>query len=513
LNCGISAALSMLSWINKYPVILLIAILAFLFLAGDGIRIIQYPPRTIHIFRQSDCLAYTKTYYQNNSGFFSPACYNLIGKDGKVVSEFPVMYYISAKLCQLFGFHYWIIRGLTLLSYLVGLLYLFKICRIWINDAILAIFPVVILGCSPYFFFYAVNFLPNVPAISFSFVGLYYMLAYGRSKRNLDMLLATTFFTVSALLKPTDGGLIWACYGAVLLLNFLSARKDKKVAWPVLLSFAAVALFSALWLFFVKEYNNINGNKINLQGFYPIWDMSTYDIITTFTLRLVGLWLDNYQHPVLLIVSVFCFVVFIWKWRSLDRFLRLFTVLLLLGALVYTPLWYKAFGVHDYYILIYTIPAVFLFITVATFFDGKISNGTRRPLLYSVYTVLAGLMVVGIYHNQAIQLDRYSDKNVGFSPVEIYELEPYLRKIGVKPSDIVFTVPDGSPNISLAAYGNPGFASDLFGVGTYTPQFAIDHGAKYMIINQRDFANQPAYKPYTSKLIGSYKGIDIYDLR
>ncbi len=503
----------MQNWINRYPGIILIVLVSFLFLAGDGIRIIQYPPRSTHIFRQSDCLAYTKTYYQNNSGFFSPACYNLIGKEGKVVSEFPVMYYISARLCRMVGFHYWVIRGVTFLSYLLGLFYLFKCCRLWIKDAMLAVFPVVILACSPYYFFYGVNFLPNVPAISLSFAGLYYMLLYERLNQVKFVIFGTIFFTVSALLKPTDGGLLWACYGAVLVLSVMPKRRHGKLSLPVILSFVAVIVFSGLWFLFVREYNSINGNKINLQGFYPIWDMREYDIVTTFTMRFVGLWLDIYQHPGLLVVLFICLVVYIVKWRALDPFLRSITLMLILGCIVYTPLWYKAFGVHDYYILIYTVPAVFLSITIAAYFDGRIANGMAKPIQYSMYAVLTGMMIVGIFHNQKIQLDRYADKNIGFAPVEIYELEPYLRKIGIKPSDIILSVPDGSPNITLAAYGNPGYTSDLFGVGTYTVKFSKEHGAKYMIVNQANYANEPAYKPYASRRIGSYKGIDIYDIR
>ena len=133
-----------MKWNNKYAGILLLCIVAFAFVAGDGIRILQYPPRSFHTFRQSDCLAYTKTYYQHNTGFFSPACYNLLGKDGRVVSEFPVLYYLSAKLCQLFGFQYWIIRGLTVLCYLAGLYYLFLCVRMWIKRTIPSLFPVVI---------------------------------------------------------------------------------------------------------------------------------------------------------------------------------------------------------------------------------------------------------------------------------------------------------------------------------------------------------------------------------
>jgi len=103
---------------------ILIVALAIIFLVSDGLHVINYPPRSIHQWRQSDCAAYAKTYYQKNSGLFSPSTYNLAGKDGRTVSEFPIIYFVAAKLFHIFGFHYWILRGLTFLCYIIGLFYL-----------------------------------------------------------------------------------------------------------------------------------------------------------------------------------------------------------------------------------------------------------------------------------------------------------------------------------------------------------------------------------------------------
>jgi hypothetical protein len=112
-----------------------------------------------------------------------------------------------------------------------------------------------------------------------------------------------------------------------------------------------------------------------------------------------------------------------------------------------------------------------------------------------------------------MQLDRYSDTNSSWNNANIYELEPYLRKIGITKDDIVLSVPDGSPNISLVAFGNRGFTSDLFGKNNYTPAYCKTHGAKYMIITNRVYVHDSNYIDYTTKLIGQYKDIYIFDIR
>jgi hypothetical protein len=93
----------------------------------------------------------------------------------------------------------------------------------------------------------------------------------------------------------------------------------------------------------------------------------------------------------------------------------------------------------------------------------------------------------------------------------MFEVEPYLRKIGISPKDIVITVPDISPNISLAAMNNPGYTASRD-----NPKDVHElqkQGASYLIINDSTYANDPLYKPYTTKLAGQYKNIYIYDIR
>ncbi len=502
-----------MKWNNKYAGIVLLCIVAFAFVAGDGIRIIQYPPRSFHTFRQSDCLAYTKTYYQHNKGLFSPACYNLIGKDGRVVSEFPVLYYLSAKLCQLFGFQYWIIRGVTVLCYLMGLFYLFLCARMWLKRTIPALFPVVILATSPFYFYYAVNYLPNVPAISFSFIGLYYLLRYQETSIRRYLLPATAFMVLATLLKPTDGGLIWMAYTGVMAISYWKKKVDTRQILSLTIGSVIIAAGIVSWYLFVKNYNNTYGNNINLQGVYPIWEMTWNDIRLTFTERIMGLWLDNFQHKLLLLLLCGCMVVYVVKWRSINSFLRTFTLFVLLGSVVYTILWYKAYGDHDYYQLILVIPAVFVVISALSSYNNNTVLKTSKKSQYAANVVLIGLMIMSVYHNQYMQLDRYSDTNSSWNNANIYEVEPYLREIGITKDDIVLSVPDGSPNISLVAFGNRGFTSDLFGRNNYTPAYCKTNGAKYMIITNREYVHDSNYIDYTTKLIGQYKDIYIFDIR
>ncbi len=501
----------MLGWLKNRPGFVLLFILAFLFLAGEGARIIQYPPRTTHIWRQSDCLAYTKTYYQRDLGLFSPTAYNLAGKGGRAaLSEFPILYYISAKLCKFLGFHYWIIRGVTVICFILGLYYLFLSSRLWIKDTLLAVFSVVILASTPFYFYYAINYLPNIPAISFSFAGLYHMLCFRRSGSNRQLAIGTFFFVIAALLKPTDGGLIWLACTAVLFTEFVMTKSDRKKLIPLFISFTAVALCTYSWYLFVRHYNDLYFPNMNAQGIYPVWSMPREQAMHTFLSRFDEWYWKNFQHLSLHLLWFAFTIIYIIRWRKLDRFLRLFTLWLILGVLAYSALWLDAFLIHDYYELIYTIPVVFISITVIASFSGQFAQMNGK-LQYATYALLLAFMTISTYHNQAIQLERYDDSGISVSNPAIFEVEPYLRKIGISEMDSVFSVPDTSPNISLAAFGNPGYTSDYY-KGLFTVPFCREHGIKYMIIADQNYIDKPEYKPYTTKLIGEFKGISIYDI-
>jgi hypothetical protein len=138
-----------MQWIRSNPLFLLICLILLIFFTADGIHVINYPPTSVHQWRQSDCFAYARNYFSKNSGLFEPSFYNLIVTQGRSISELPIYYYVAAKLFHFFGVHYWVLRGLTFLTYIVGLIYLYRCLLFWIKDPIVAMFPVFLLASAP----------------------------------------------------------------------------------------------------------------------------------------------------------------------------------------------------------------------------------------------------------------------------------------------------------------------------------------------------------------------------
>jgi hypothetical protein len=501
--------------VEKYlkPILLTFSLIILVIIANSW-NIFDSPPHSIHQWRQSDCAAYVKTFYRTGASVFSPATYNLAGKEGRVVSEFPIIYYFAAKIQYIVGEHYWVIRGLTFLCYLLGLYALLACVKRWISDPIYAIFPIVLLASSPYYYYYAVNFLPNVPAISFSFVGLYYYLLYESSKKNTHLVLGTLLFTLATALKPTDGGILWIAYFLTWSIQFaIKAYKkiERPSIFPILLSSIFIFITIVGWVKYVNWYNDFNGNHQNLIDIFPLWTMD--DNLVRYTiLRIKTEWnVHFHQKHIVEGLKIACFVYLVlWWW--LDKFLRLLTLFLFVGLSIYAVLWFKAFTDHDYYQLIYVVPFVFLVITLMEYWGRIVAPKLPKYGLWASYGILIGVLTLGIYHNKKIQHGRYTNPIFENTNPALFEIEPYLRSIGIKSKDNVVSVPDGSPNISLNAMNQYGY-TEIFNTDTYNIYTFKERGAAYLIVNDTSYLKKPLYHPFMKKKIGEYKGIMIFDIR
>jgi len=472
---------------------------------------IQLPPASVHQWRQSDCAAYAKTFYRNGTGIFTPGTFNLAGNQGRVASEFPVIYYLAAQIEHLTGEHYWVVRGLTLLCYLTGMFALLAIVRRYITDGYYALFSVVILASTPYFYYYAVNFLPNVPAISFSFVGLFFFLRYDSSGKTGNLFAGTLFFILSTALKPTDGGILWLAYLCTRFCQAVIIKKKKINFWPTALSALLVAVSIYGWTKYVNWYNDLNGNHQNLLGIYPFWEMDS-GLFKYTTKRVITEWSNVFQQKYILFFLAGMLLLYVIKWRSLDQFLRLLTLFLFLGTAGYSVLWYKAYNDHDYYQLVFVLPAVFLSITVMEFYARVWAPAAGRKVRPAIGVVLAAVVLVSIYHNRNIQQERYTDPvHIAINPA-MYHVEPYLEKLGIKENDVVVCVPDKSPNISLNAINRYGY-SEEFNSDVYNINLFREKGASYLIISDSSYLDNPLYKPHTQKKLGQFEGIYVFDLR
>ncbi len=478
------------------------------FLVTDTQRTLFLKPFGTHTWRQSDSASQFRNYYQNGGTLGKPQLMNRTGRDGITVAEFPLTYYVAAQLAKVFGYSEAWCRALHLLLLILAALSLYLIALRFIENSLVAVIPALCFLNLPINYFYGNNFLPNIPAISLVIIGWYYYFRFqydGRSRAIIWMLL---FMTLGALIKASEAIHLVAAFMALLYAKYW--RKEdwpKGGAWGVWLGTLMGIACLAAWVMYAKATNQAYGNNMSLLGILPIWDMSLVD--RSYTWRVMRtIWAPVIASKVNWILTAALLLGMFWPkvWRS-DLVVP--SLLLFLGSAAYSMLWYRAFMIHDYYLLTMLVfPIFFLMLILEQIFKSIESI----PWLYlSVVVVLLALGVHHIAYNGKIQYKRMNPSASEVDPA-LYTLEGKLRELGIDREDPIISIPDPSPNISLYMANNPGWTDCLNG-GINNPAPYIRGGAKYLVGLDTSIRSRPGMAPYLTDTVGTHGPFIIYRLQ
>lgn len=496
---------------NNYLLLTATVLFMVVFLLTGTHLILDLHPYSTHQWRQSDSAAYVKNFYRYHHPLFKPATFNLAGTDGHVISEIPLLYWIMARIQQLVGEHYWVVRGLHGLVFFASYLYLVKIAWRISQKAFTSLLVGAAYLTSPFVYYYAFNFLPNVPGIAFSIIAAYYFLSYYNSSRVLHIVLATMFALLAALLKPTDGGILSFTVYCTVAWAFLRKQyhPEKRIKLGWLLSFLLFVAGNVVWILYIKSYNDHFGNHQNLTTIYPFWTMES-GILKYTAKRVVTEWFLVYHSKFYLLLVAGGMVLYAICRKRYSFVQRTFVTFLVAGIVMYTLLWFKAYTDHDYYQLIY-IFIILLFTGVAgSWAEHFLEKSKGKSVIWGggLLILLAGMTV----YNKNRQEDRYQ-RPVFNSTNVLYGLEPVLDSLGITDKHHVVCVPDRSPNISLNAINRFGYTEE-FQSEVYNIDAFVRFGAAYLIITDSSYLTNDMYKPYVSHLVYHHeKGIWIYDLK
>ncbi len=524
---------------HKYSTLVFIFSLLTLSLLYNYHKTIRYKPTSIHQWRQADCWSFAVNYYEENLNFFKPSLH-FIGKSetGNASGEFPIIYYIVAKLWKILGQKAWVFRGVNIIIVFLGLMCLYKLFQKTIQDTHWALMLTLLLFTSPILVFYTNNFITDTPAFGLSLIGAWFFYKFYEKQKTKNLWLACLFFLFGALVKVTAAMLFLAIlvvYVAELtgLIRFRNGAKLFNKSLLQGIPLLTVIVIALAWYVYSAWYNGQYNGEYFLLGIWPVWRMD-YPLINQVT-RIINenLIYQFFSIPVIFTTVAMLALLLVFK-EKVHKLMLVLTLLLAAGGLLYMVLWYRVFDVHDYYLLNLLIIVVAIMLT---FFLYLRQN--HPALLKSVKLKLVFLLflVLNIYYARVkneIKYDRRTENHEYSFLNRTNELDywrwwhwyhetyliayesitPYLRTLGIERTDRVISINDPSPNISLALMDQKGvtdFGSSI--VDSARMQYEIDRGAKYLIINNPDYYQKDFVQPFIKKKMGSYVNIDIYDLR
>jgi len=528
--------------ILKIPVksrIIFLGLLTILFFAYRYPDSIQKGPYSMHMWRQADCLSFAKNYLENGFQFFKPSVHcTTSDNNNQSVSEFPIIYYLVALIWKVFGQHEFIFRLINMIIVFIGLYYLFKLSYSILSDHFWSYYIPLFLFTSPILVFYSNNFLMNAPSFGLVLTGLYHYWRFTKCSKPGYLYASIFIFLLAGLLKATALLSFTAIFLVHLASHFRIAREKLGLSpigkllhiVPMLIAY----LIIVVWIYWAKDYNRQNISGIFLQGFLPVWDVNNlYDGLYYGTKLYTSL-IPAYFNRTAVIIIIALFIWLVLRFRKAHGYLITLTATCFLGVLGFVILFFKAFTVHDYYLinLLIIIP-----LTLITFLHYMKVNGISLFWSRNFRGLAVAALVFLTYHAMVIQRVKYDVKDTFVKHTIILDddtkrlwkydqekydkrykalrsITPYLRELGIKRTDHVISIPDSSPNITLYMMDQKGCTE----FGLYRPdvkdrieQF-IESGTKYLIINDPGYLKKDFLQPYIMNKIGEYKNVLIFAL-
>ena len=491
-------------------------------------HIVFLKPQSIHRWRQSDCASLAWNYYTNGMHFFTPEVNNLTsdnGTTGKCApSEIPVLYFVTAGLYKIFGFHDFIFRMLNTLIFLLGLFYLFKLLFLLLDDFFWAASVSLFFFTSPVLAYYGSSFLSDTPALACSLAGWYFMAKYFVSKEQKWIYISILIFFLAGAFKVTAlMSLLVVCTFLIIdLRSRFSATYIKYFTKPVrMLCFIIPALtIIAGWIFYASYYNTCHTCNYFSTTVFPIWSLSKADILEVLHKIRVN-WLNQYYHLSVLFFLLIAFIFTTLHFRKAKRYLIAGMLILFFESVAYFILQFWTFGDHDYYTINLFILPTLIFIT---FFELIKRAYPRIFRSLTAKILFAAFLVFNLLYAKNKLNERYQPPINNYqADIDLYEVEPYLAGFGVKPGDKIISIPDAS-HCSLYLLNHCGWTEYIDAGFNRTKRVyynndssaiaaSAQNGAKYLIVNGIDeLYKKPYLASFTTNLAGRYKSIFVFRL-
>lgn len=521
-------------WTNHSLKIYFIGIFLCLFFFMGYNKLISTGPCSTHTWRQSDSYSFALTYYYEGNSFFEPSIL-FIGEDGhgKAISEFPILYFITAKIWKVTGPSPGVLRFLNFSILLVGLFHLLLLSFEFLKDWFWAFFVILLLFSSPLLGFFSFNFIPNIPAFGLALTGLYYLHLFLKTKKNVFLLISTTCYTLAALIKITSMFSLLAILFVLGITHLKKVKNNKPIFLRLLLSFILIMGIYLCWYKFSVNYNHQHLRGIFNQSIIPIWDLKQSEIAEILDKAYQNI-LPQFFNPIALVVLLILFI-FLTIYPKVDKWLIYFSGVLFIGVISFIVLFFQGLNVHDYFLIdmLIFIPAV-----MTTFLGVLLKQHPGK--MKSIYTKIAGILIVGLLINNCMIITRShynpNDPLVKYNiPLPKYQqnywdynyfmltqhdlqyqgIDNYLRKIGINYNDKVITLDDYSPNKTLCFMQLRGF-SDYHYSWNYNEnekmKRMIELGASYLVVCGNDHLTKESLAPYIQHLYGKHNNVYIYKL-
>ena len=442
---------------NKNTQFILFWILLHVFF--NWIEYIHLPPFGMHQGAQADRASIALNYFNYSENFFEPRVMESRAYHGLTGLEFPIIQYIVSLLYQLFGFHHFIYRAVMGSIVFAGCFAIWKLTGMYVLKTIHRYCIFTLWYSSPILVYYSFNYIPDIPAFSFSMIAWYYFFQYYHGlNKNKSFNLYILITTLSGLLKVT----FFINHFAILGIILLQKIYPNTIRNPVIFKPKQFALyflpfvFVSAWYYYSNYLTQLTWNHHFLQATNPAKSISDFIENTRFSFNTWG----NRIYP----FSVLMGVLIIWLISLIKYFKQLDIIgyigLFLFGGFVIIfTLFNIQFRYHDYYFVVLYPCLFFIFLWLykmhienRSFFTGL--AGLASLIAMYVLPISNSIHAKNNVKRTFTNNDYYCQNVIG--NIDDYQKAKAFIDKKYPNNNEIFSAFDPSPNTSLYLLGRQG---------------------------------------------------------
>lgn len=417
-------------------------------------------PAGVHAWAQADRYALSAQFYDRGTGINEAYTYYMGSKNGRVGVEFPVVPWLSAKICK--GLHQdssslpVIFRWLNWLFLFSGISAVTLVLIPRGSNGMRPVWLGLFLIASPVALFYGFGFIPDAAAAGLIFWGAAMLFCYTNNQRTQYAVASLLFLGIASLVKITSGIYLVASW---MTICYVIWKTPKRVKW---MPYGLFSIVFFTMLLGVVMYDYYWVHKINIDYYAPVF-MSKINPVRSFdewrnVFKAMRFWDQEYFTPPQYIFAAFTLLISgIRTGRKLRKQLRsevfIFTSLLLTGILFWSILFGKQLPDHDYYFLGSFYPWLIIMMLLES---RSIMN--RDGCIGGLLWLFLGLYAfsMGATQFEKRQNDHYVN---GFTTVDNHV--DWLKRIDlpqdlIQKDELIFVFYEFEPNLSLVYFDRKG---------------------------------------------------------
>ncbi len=462
-------------------------------------------PSNIHAWAQADRYAIALGFIDNGFDFFHPQTYVLNkqfpgefkvpSENGITAVDFPIHDYLVAIFMNVLNTRSpWCFRFYTLIYSFFGLFFLFKLSRLLGNHFVTSVLLTIFAASSPVFAYYQAGFLPTMPSLANTIIGIYLYLSYLQTKRKTSFYWSIFFLSLATLSRTT----FLLAFSSLAAYEFLSYLKNPKIKIFKILSFAAglLAIFS---YFFYNNYLRDSYGSMFMNKLLP-----PENLVDAFKLISISLdnWLFHYftESQYFIIIVLLTSFVFLYRHKpisvnnsSYNYSSILWLILIyLLACFCFLIALMRQYPEHDYYFIdTFYLPINLLLIYALS--KIKISFNKKPGLNHIIVIFIILLLLINT------KLTDNSRRKTGYwdrTAISIKNFRtagPFFDSISLANNAKIFVVDATAPNIPFILMNRRGYNS----MECSKSFFIHAHSWNYdYLVSQTEFILSDIYKKY-----------------